>query len=947
MFRSRKSRIYNLVNVLIILFLVLFSVNHAVSAGNPPPGDVPISSSNFVNSGENGNAYTTVDNAGPDGLPPADGDMDVYLFDYDYQAPIEFNIWLDSLSDVNFPTLNLYAYDIDETSGERDEVYINDHFLGTLTGANGQWSTTVLPIKPVFLKEGNNLIRIEIDVLYEGNWAVTVDWGQIVTNNQSGPAFIRSIELDNTSYLPGEIVSATVEVDTTLATQGVKVEVNLIDPDWVVLDGYSQTYTLSGILDDPHTWNLGLPTDAAGGYYVQVLVYDLASSLLQATEDKAFTVSGSFPIIFIPGIMGSRLHNYEDGEEQEIWVNPLKILQNAIPIINHPLDVLRLDSNGIDPAKEEPAYETVHVKEGISGLVTKVDFGVGEFIGKIIKHEPYEYFINHFTEDLGYQLEQDIWVFPYDWRKDLTTSATELGKLVDKVRSQTGTSQVYLIAHSMGGLVAREYISEPTQASNIRRAIILGTPFLGTPEAYEVLRVGKCLIKLPIIGCLLNESITQALSPNFPAFYQLMPSPEYFVLKGGGFYIENFIKSPIGICPTCLSEGDTYSSEKVPLINNNIWKQAKVFHAEIDGTISVPNNWNDVPVTLVVGINKSTIMGIREYEYYDWPTLQKVKVVVPVYSSAGDGTVTQLSASLYGRDTGRSLAGGATYAEFSSDHGDLVKNDEVLEYIDEILGLTSSTTSSTTSSSIQTIQPELDSAQIIAYGVESIDVVDSFGNHTGPSPYDSEESEELIPGSAYFHSDQVTIVALIEGQNYAITITPKGDELVDINLSRSTFDKVISQSLYLGVDVQKETRIVMVGDPLIVDGWTIDVYGTGEEIIDLNPTTELGEEQPTDITPPTVTIELDGTIGPSGWYTSPVLVTLNGADNEGGVGLSRIEYAFSNDRTVRTYSGPFVVSPEAVGVIYALGVDFVGNAQVEASFARIGPEKTFLPLTTR
>jgi hypothetical protein len=67
----------------------------------------------------------------------------------------------------------------------------------------------------------------------------------------------------------------------------------------------------------------------------------------------------------------------------------------------------------------------------------------------------------------------------------------------------------------------------------------------------------------------------------------------------------------------------------------------------------------------------------------------------------------------------------------------------------------------------------------------------------------------------------------------------------------------------------------------------------------------------------------------------PVTITLSGADD---TGLARIEYAFSRDRQVRVYAGPFVVNPDQAGTLYAVAVDVAGN-QSRASVVWLGRER--------
>ena len=52
------------------------------------------------------------------------------------------------------------------------------------------------------------------------------------------------------------------------------------------------------------------------------------------------------------------------------------------------------------------------------------------------------------------ELKKTLYTFPYDWRVDLFETARMLADKLDQIY-QTGAKQITIVAHSMGGLVAR------------------------------------------------------------------------------------------------------------------------------------------------------------------------------------------------------------------------------------------------------------------------------------------------------------------------------------------------------------------------------------------------------------------------------------------------------------------------------------------------------------
>ena len=77
--------------------------------------------------------------------------------------------------------------------------------------------------------------------------------------------------------------------------------------------------------------------------------------------------------------------------------------------------------------------------------------------------------------------------FPYDWREDIDKSAD---RLAGEVQAFRGGEPLHLVAHSMGGLVARRFIQrhrevwasmeDSTGEGRGGRLVMLGTPNRGS-----------------------------------------------------------------------------------------------------------------------------------------------------------------------------------------------------------------------------------------------------------------------------------------------------------------------------------------------------------------------------------------------------------------------------------------------------------------------------------
>jgi pimeloyl-ACP methyl ester carboxylesterase len=634
------------------------------------------------------------------------------------------------------------------------------------------------------------------------------------------------------------------------------------------------------------------------------------------------------PLIFIPGIMGSRLFNTVDYDEQELWADFTHILLSD-------LDMLQLASDGVSPASDDPSYTTVHTKTGTAGTVANIQVA---FYDYKVYQDFYDHFLQAPPTGLGYTEGVDFWAFPYDWRKDNRLAADALDTLVDQIMAQTGQGQVYVVAHSMGGLVARQYIADPARAAKVKRLVTLGTPYLGTPKALYVLLEGDCVLNVLDLACLPSMKECQKIVVNHPGFYELFASRSYFDVKGGGYYGMSDTPDPSGACSQCLSYTQTYTTAVVTKLNTGIMDSSDAFHQAIDTMGNWATPWNGVPVDTVAGIGQQTMVGIRKQIKWPCGCPWCICQHVPIYGTQGDGTVALYSASMANPATGTNLRGTATYTTFVGDHTGLTKMPAVWQYIEQRLGLTTTTTSqiaplATHDSSAFT------GAQIIAFGATAIEAHDAAGQYTGPVS-DTELIRIAIPGSAYHHQEGLASLALRGGQVYTITVIPSGNSMVDLALLQTSVSGTVTTTLHTSISVTAQARIHMLGDPYQADTWHADVNGDGTIDASHPPTLVYAPGVARDTQPPTVTVHIQGAPGPQGWYTMPVTVTLVATDN---AAISRVEYAFSGDRRPRLYTGPFVADPAQVSVLYAAATDQSGNMNVPVQ-VRIGPERTWLPI---
>lgn len=256
-------------------------------------------------------------------------------------------------------------------------------------------------------------------------------------------------------------------------------------------------------------------------YNVHTVTFTLATS-------TPVVVSGAPSVLFLPGIMGSRL--FEESGECNLFGGVDKV-ERWVSTFDCDTERLLMDENG----------------QSVYPLFTEAEGGVVEDVA--VASNLYD----SFFEDLADWKEEgkiaDYRGVPYDWRlrlDDILKTVNVGGRisLDSGVTYQDGyvyrslaamvaaspSEKVVLVGHSNGGLVIKTLLAT-MKANNdplldsIEKVVLVAVPQAGTPESVVGMLHG---VDIGIAGVAVSEEQSRKLINTAPFGYHLLPSVEYF-----------------------------------------------------------------------------------------------------------------------------------------------------------------------------------------------------------------------------------------------------------------------------------------------------------------------------------------------------------------------------------------------------------------------------------
>ena len=312
----------------------------------------------------------------------------------------------------------------------------------------------------------------------------------------------------------------------------------------------------------------GSPAESPGDHRLAFHLTTSNGNLIIRAERKVET-----PVIFVPGITGSRLAEVSGSAQTERWpgigigfltgANLTRLLpsQNANIVATY---VIRSMYPGASGDIYGPILDSFSVNAGLREY-------------RVDSHPERRTFSGC---DMSQRFNNPrLFVFAYDWRLSNVENANKLKDYVRCVQRFYPGTEIDIVAHSMGGLLARRSITANPESHYVRKMITVGSPFLGAPEALHMAETGRFRVLNDVVTKAIPRFITnkvRQLAREASAVHELFPSEDYFTIGGRPFAEETFDINGDGMVPDEYSYPETFEFYNVrlpgaPYLTNEIF----------------------------------------------------------------------------------------------------------------------------------------------------------------------------------------------------------------------------------------------------------------------------------------------------------------------------------------------------------------------------------------
>lgn len=609
---------------------------------------------------------------------------------------------------------------------------------------------------------------------------------------------------------------------------------------------------------------------------------------------------GHNPVLIIPGVLGTEISKPTTSGPEKLWLDIVRTIADPLDEFMDPLQF----NHDLTPFDSSLIIDNVIDKKVGSLVFDYTDGLLSEFEGQ------------------GYEENKDAFLLPYDWRYGVNEdNVNKLKQKIEEIRIKTGSDKVDVVAHSTGGLLLKKYTINNNLNSHIDKAVFVGVPNTGAPEAI------KALIQGSNFGVpLLSDKEMEKIAKNLPVVYDLAPSQEYYNRKGSYIKIINQYGSISSINDLDFTGTESFLINDHSLNSQALSNSNNLHTADFD---NYDLRTAGVDLYAIDGCKAGTFSNIIENRKKDISGDVSIDYLQSELLP-GDGTVPLESS------TNLPISQSKKYYSSTSDHSKMLSQNGSMQQIVNLITGSNLSTKNILGFDLITqdiSKCKLNGKAISIYSPVDIDIVDNQGNHSGLL---NGGIQNDIPNASFEIMGDHKFVYLPDDEGQTYTINLKGTDTGTFTLKNEDIsDNIVTQTeVFSNIPVTTS----LVGELNLGSVATLDIDNGDGNVLTINPSAVIDANQSKDLISPVTTAEITGEQGQDNFYRSDVSISLNatdpiitGQENQTS-GILNTNYSL-DDVNIQTYTTPILVSTEGLHTLKFFSTDKAGNNEIEQSIS--------------
>lgn len=608
------------------------------------------------------------------------------------------------------------------------------------------------------------------------------------------------------------------------------------------------------------------------------------------------------PVLIVPGITGTEM---KKGEEL-LWLDLKRVIGDFTDSF---MDSLSFNQNVMPTDSTVSATDVLSKKTFLNVTFDYTDGLINEFASQ------------------GYVENESVFTFPYDWRygvsgkyADGKTNSDLLKQKIDSILAQTGADKVDVVAHSMGGLIVKKYVQDNPASRNIGKAVFVGVPNTGAPQAIKALLQGDNFgISFGPFG--LSDSEMKKIAENMPGVYDLLPSQRYYDTAGSFVSKVDYPGAFSEPTETDLSYqgfGSYLIQEKG--FNSQAFTNAQSLHTQ--GFDGYDLRQSGINFYAIDGCKTATMANFVEVNYKDifgnsHTSFGRVDFKI------GDGTVPVQSSTNLPIDQNNK------YYVLAGQHSKLLSQDGTRQ---EIVNLISGSNLSVNQNVVtqDSSKCQLNGKAIIVFSPVDVSVTDQSGNKLGLA---DGNIINQIPNASFQMMGEHKFIYLPQdgGQVYNINLQGTGSGIYTIKSQSIANGETTKTEIFSNLPVTGQLTGQININPQDNSTTLAIQQNPGAGVQTILPSSVLTDNEQEDLFSPVSAAVLSGSSGQQNFYRSDVLVNMKATDNSSGVLNISYNLEGKGYKSILGDTAEVLVKDEGKHELLFFSTDKAGNNELEKS----------------